>query len=36
MKGGMGRQKAVCRLQTREGCAASLGGWEVLGLERNA
>lgn len=36
MKGGMGRQKAVCRLQTREGCAASLGGWEVLGQERNA
>lgn len=36
MKGRLGRQKALRRLQTREGCAVSVGGWEVLGLYRNA
>lgn len=36
MKGGLGRQKALSRLQTREGCAVSVGGWEVLGLDINA
>lgn len=36
MKGGLGQQKRVRRLQIKEGCPFSVGGWEVLGLEGNA